>query len=920
MYRIIVSLKRAPEPHGEISDLAQIQTQIQGLQETVLGAHQQGTLHILHRYKSLYGFSAMADRDAILDLIQIGSVELVEELPILQKTDIESHVLTGTNIVHELPYTGAGVTIAIIDDGIDAAHEAFGGSQAWPNDKIRGGYDFADNDPDPRTDCPAQWHGTAVAGVAAGNGGGITGSAPDANLVFLKIQSANWCGQSGLDGDIVGAIDWAISQRDTHNIGIISMSLGGGSFSDPDICDGYTAFRNAIRAAQDAGITVFAASGNNGYTDAIHFPACLSDVISVGAVYDSDIRSQGYIPSCSLDVTASDQVPCYSNSAEILDILAPSDCATTASAGGGTDACFSGTSAATPFAAGVTAMLLEAAPDNLGSPEVRDLLMASGEPVLDSKNNLIRPRINAWTALMQLLSAWRIESALYTYKSFESYNLSGHFFRHQNALGHLSPILSMSDQQDVTFKLVPGLVGNRPDCISFESYNVPGAFMRHVDGLLQLDQWEPEPSFTESATFCVQDGLANADQVSFASYTDPSHYVRHQDGRLHLLPNDDSDAFKEAATFIIADALVDTGGDRFGTTVAACDFNGDAIPDLAIGVPDEDVGAVQDAGSVNVLYGNSDGLQADAEADGLSDQSWHQNRANLPDRNEAGDRFGRALAVGDFNQDDYCDLAIGVPGEDVGAIGNAGAVTVLYGSETGLQAANAQTWHQNRAGIYGNAEIGDAFGSTLATGDFNHDQFIDLAIGVPGEDVGDIEDAGAVVVLYGATDGLQTASPADQTWHQNKSGVYGNAEVGDAFGSTLATGDFNQDGYADLAIGVPGEDVDETQDAGSVNVLYGSGNSLQVTAPLDQSWSQRTDDVQGRAETGDGFGQALATGDFNQDGYADLAIGIPGEDIDMIQNAGAVHILHGAATTLQAESPDDQVWGQHSSGVEGIAE
>ncbi|MDH3602592.1 MAG: S8 family serine peptidase, partial [Candidatus Tectomicrobia bacterium] len=380
---------------------------------------------------------------------------------------------------------GAGVTIAIIDDGIDAAHKAVGGSVEWPNDKILGGYDFADNDADPRIDCPTQRHGTAVAGVAAGNGGGIIGSAPDAHLVFLKIQSANWCGQSGLDGDVVGAIDWVVSHRDEYNIGIISMSLGGGRFSDPAICDSYTAFRNAVSAAHDAGIAILAASGNNGYADAISFPACLSDVISVGAVYDSNIRSQGYIPACSLDVTAPDQVPCYSNSAEILDLLAPSDCATTAWAGGGTYGCFSGTSAATPFAAGVTATLLEAATQNLDSTAVRDLLTASGEPVLDGKNNLTTPRIDALAALTQLLPGWRIDSALHTYKSFESNELSGHFFRRQNALGHLSPILSTSDQQDATFKLVPGLAGRRPDSIIFPARfsGMSTAFCRLSSGI-----------------------------------------------------------------------------------------------------------------------------------------------------------------------------------------------------------------------------------------------------------------------------------------------------------------------------------------------------------------------------------------------------------------------------------------------------
>src|SRR5262249_22043860 len=89
--------------------------------------------------------------------------------------------------------------------------------------------------------------------------------------------------------------------------------------------------------------------------------------------------------------------------------------------------------------------------------------------------------------------------------------------------------------------------------------------------------------------------------------------------------------------------------------------------------------------------------------------------------------------------------------------------------------------------------------------DFNGDGFDDLAIGVPGEKIGSTEQAGAVIVLYGASSGL-TSSGA-QIFRQGAAGVPGTPETSDHFGASVAAGDLDGDGYADLAIGVPGEDV-----------------------------------------------------------------------------------------------------------------
>jgi hypothetical protein len=222
-------------------------------------------------------------------------------------------------------------------------------------------------------------------------------------------------------------------------------------------------------------------------------------------------------------------------------------------------------------------------------------------------------------------------------------------------------------------------------------------------------------------------------------------------------------------------------------TEAHSDFNGDGYDDLAIGVPLENVGSTEDAGAVNVIYGSSSGLSGSAAADGTgrSDQLWHQNSAGVEDNAEASDMFGSAIAAGNFNGDNFMDLAIGVPGESIGTASGAGAVQVLYGSSAGLRTSSPsdQIWTQNSASIDNSAGSGDGFGSSLVAGDFNNDGRDDLAIGIANEDVGGIFDTGAVSVIYGSSVGLRATSPADQFWHQGRPGIEDTEEDGDGFGS-----------------------------------------------------------------------------------------------------------------------------------------
>ncbi len=219
-------------------------------------------------------------------------------------------------------------------------------------------------------------------------------------------------------------------------------------------------------------------------------------------------------------------------------------------------------------------------------------------------------------------------------------------------------------------------------------------------------------------------------------------------------------------------------GDQFGNALTACDYNNDGKADLAISATHEDIGGIDNAGIVHILYGSNDGITS------AGNQIWHQDTAGIQDVAEQNDRFGHALTSGYFNSDGACDLAVGVPFEKVAGQRNAGLVNVLYGSSTGIVATGNQMWHQNSRKINDVVEANDWFGYSLAAGDFNGDRKDDLAIGVPSEDLGSVQNAGGVSVIYGSDAGLTRRK--DDFWTQNSSGINDVSEAGDQFGRALA--------------------------------------------------------------------------------------------------------------------------------------
>lgn len=428
---------------------------------------------VTQKFSYQFGFAARVTPEALNLIVNSPDVLSVEKDRILEPHLAQGIPLMNATTVRNT-YTGAGMSIAICDTGIDTSHPSLGGG-SFPNAKVIGGYDTGDSDADPRPDsATGSTHGTNCAGIAAGSTGTfgdyIGGVASDAKLYAIKISTGTT--GSATTAAMVAGWEWALTHKndDPNNpIMVISTSFGGGAY--PSTCDSAsTAMTTAAANAVATGITIFASSGNDGYCDSIGWPACISYVVSVGAVYDANFGT--YLPclnslSCATktattgcatgwyatDSTSPDKVTSYSNSASFLTLFAPANKAYTTTVVGRGDAgaalsyttSFGGTSAACPYAAGSAAVLQQAAKVKTGTfltpAEVKNYLVNNGNNVTDSKVAITKPRINLGNSVNALPSGTFGNKTLYLWVKDAAGNISA---RSSASVNFTVPLLKFS--------------------------------------------------------------------------------------------------------------------------------------------------------------------------------------------------------------------------------------------------------------------------------------------------------------------------------------------------------------------------------------------------------------------------------------------------------------------------------------------
>jgi hypothetical protein len=191
--------------------------------------------------------------------------------------------------------------------------------------------------------------------------------------------------------------------------------------------------------------------------------------------------------------------------------------------------------------------------------------------------------------------------------------------------------------------------------------------------------------------------------------------------------------------------------DYFGEVLTTGDFDCDGYDDLAIGAPQEDLSGKTDAGAVHVLYGSSSGVSS-------TNNEWYQGYNGVGGSTEAGDRFGDALAAGNFNGDtdsgnDCDDLAIGVPMEDAGALADAGVLHIIDGGTSGLSTSSSLTIDQDVTGVVDDVEAYDYFGKRLVVANVDGDEYADLLVTVFGDACGGNGGSGRHT-FFGSSSGL----------------------------------------------------------------------------------------------------------------------------------------------------------------------
>lgn len=406
--RVIVGVRAAFAPEGKMSvaSVAQQRSEIAHMHSTVLGKipSLRAKPGKARTFSTIPFMALEVDATELEALAGQAEITSIEEDRLVEPTLTESVPLIGGTAAWNSGYTGAGQVVAILDTGVDKTHPFLAGkvvSEACysTNDTVAGATSLCpggvtqstavDSGINCDTAISGCFHGTHVAGIAAGNGASFSGVAKDASIIAIKVftrfnkfatcRSFAPC-IAAYTSDINLALEQVYLLRNTYSIAAVNMSLGGGGYIDQASCDAATSStKTAIDNLRSVNIATVIASGNNGYNNRISEPGCISSAVSVGAASKADV------------------VAFYSNSASFLNLLAPGS-SINSSIPGAAYAIASGTSMSTPFVVGAWALLKQQNP-SLSVTDALNLLSITGIPLPDAKSGIVTPRIQVDRAL-----------------------------------------------------------------------------------------------------------------------------------------------------------------------------------------------------------------------------------------------------------------------------------------------------------------------------------------------------------------------------------------------------------------------------------------------------------------------------------------------------------------------------------------
>jgi len=330
--------------------------------------------------------------------------------------------------------------------------------------------------------------------------------------------------------------------------------------------------------------------------------------------------------------------------------------------------------------------------------------------------------------------------------------------------------------------------------------------------------------------------------------------------------------------------------DRTGRTVSrAGDLNGDGIEDFAIGAFRADPNGVEDAGAVYIVFGSTGRNPASIPLSSLDGSLGFRvtGAANI-------DRLGRSIdAAGDVNGDGIDDLIVSAYLADPDGINNAGSAYVIYGRTSGFPASFgvASLDGNNGFRLDGFQANSGAGLSVAGIGDFNGDGRHDLAICSASFDLPGLANVGATFVVHGRSQFPARMSLADLDGSNGFRAV--GVAVDDFSCETVAGGDVNGDGRADVIVGTTGLDVAGMEEAGGAYVLFGAPGPQPAVMELGDLDGQRGFRLDGES-AGDFAGVAVAVADLNGDGLGEVIVGAYSADLPLLLDAGSVYVLFGS--------------------------